>query len=111
MFTTFPVYLDLYPFLPCDAGLILGAGFTQGPLLTQVHVSGSGVALLVAFAAPQLHELHVQLVEDVPVQCVHCVYQLVGKEAVKGECPESRGTWGYSLHPTSTSARATVWGS
>lgn len=49
------------------------------PLLTQIHVSGPGVALLVAFAASQLHELHVQLIQDIPVQRVHCVHQLVGK--------------------------------
>lgn len=58
---------------------LFSAGSTLGPLLTQVHVSGPGVALLVAFAASQLHELHVQLIEDIPVQRVHCVHQLVGK--------------------------------
>lgn len=45
---------------------------------SQVHVSGPGVALLVAFAASQLHELHMQLIEDIPIQRVHCVHQLVG---------------------------------
>lgn len=44
--------------LPCDPGLV-GADMTYAPLcrlhasqLTQVHVAGPGVTLLVAFTAP-----------------------------------------------------------
>lgn len=61
--------------------------------LTQVHVAGPGVALLVAFTAPQLHELDVQLVENVPVQCVNRVHQLMGK----GSCQQGGSVLGALL--------------
>lgn len=55
---------------------------TPGRLLTQVHVPSPGVTLLVTLAAPQLHEVHMELVEDLPVQRVHCVHQLVGTKVI-----------------------------
>lgn len=64
-------------FLPVVTSV--SAGPTGWCLLTQLHVSGPGVTLLVTLATPQLHELYVQLIQDIPVQCIHRIHQLGGK--------------------------------
>lgn len=44
--------------------------------LTHFEALRSGVALPVALAAPQLHELHVQLIQDASLHRVHRVGEL-----------------------------------
>lgn len=46
------------------------------PPLTNFQALRSWVALLVPLTAPELHELHVQLIQNAPFHRVHCVCEL-----------------------------------
>ena len=53
--------------------------------LTDVKVTSAGITLLVTLAAAQLHQLNMQLVENVAVQCIHCIDQLQSERGVKAQ--------------------------
>ena len=45
-------------------------------LLTNFKALGSWVALLIPLAAPELHQLQVELIQNAPFDCVHGVGEL-----------------------------------